>query len=99
MIILVRISTNGEAIMRKNRLLYSNEVDKTKLENIILNEDWSYDIPGYITNDELVYVINNDFVLPQGSMLGEKTRMDAENYYVQAGDMHDIDELIDRLMR
>lgn len=91
--ILVRISPSGEDIMKKNRLLFLNEIDKYILEKIILSESWCYDIPGFINHKELVYVIDNKFILPKGSQLGPKTIMDAENYYIQSGDMHEISEM------
>ena len=39
-------------------------------------------------------VIEPGHILPQNSTLNRYTRMDAENYYVQAGDMHEIDGLL-----
>ncbi|NFS12031.1 hypothetical protein FDE77_12340 [Clostridium botulinum] len=91
--ILVRVSPSGEDIMKKNKMLYSNEIDKFTLEKIITSELWAYDIPGFINNKELVYAIENKFILPKLGQLGAKTKMDAENYYIQTGDMHDINEI------
>ncbi len=91
--ILVRISPDGDRLMKSKKLLYSEEADRVELEKIILKEKWTYDAPGYIKHIELVEIINNKLIIPRGAMLNGKTRMDAENYYVQAGDMHDINEL------
>lgn len=84
---------NAESLMKDNKLFYSDKVDKDQLKKLIFSFDWSYDIPGFITHKELVYAIENKFILPQGSTLGKSTIMDAENYYIQTGDMNDIDEL------
>lgn len=91
--ILVRIHPNGEDIMRNNHLIYNNEIDKTFLKEIITKEKWYFDCPGFITHNELVQAINDKFVLPKGAMLNGNKKMDAENYYIQSGDMHDMNEI------
>ena len=92
--LLVRISPDGEALMRRNRMFFSNNVAREELESIVLKEDWNSDIPGFATLDDIKFVISNKHILPQGSKLNGKTPMDAENYYIQSGDMHNIEELI-----
>jgi hypothetical protein len=92
--ILVRIKPDGEKLMSSSRLLYSNDIKKEDLCSVIKSEKWEYDIAGYITREDLKYLINNDFVLPQRSLLNGKIPMDAENYYIQSGDMADFDILI-----
>lgn len=92
--ILVRIKPDSEKLMRRNKLLYSNEINKEELYSIIKSEEWSYDIAGYITNEDLKSLISSDFILPQKSLLNGKIPMDAENYYIQSGDMKDFSELV-----
>lgn len=95
-IILVRMDGNIESIMRQNRLLYSSSITNKQfddLKNSILNSSWNYDIPGFITHEDLVYIIKNEYILPQNAKLGFNTIMDAENYYVQTGDLRNIDLL------
>ncbi len=58
------------------------------------NETWDYDIPGFITHQDFKDVIKQKLILPKSSFLNGKIRMDAENYYIQAGDLRTIDELI-----
>lgn len=91
---LVRMNPYCEEIMRKNRLLYSDNAEQDMLRNIILENDWEYDIPGFVTLDELKYIIRNGFIIPQGAFLNGKTKMDAENYYIQSGDMNSIKEFM-----
>lgn len=91
--VLIRIRPEGMSIMKRNRWLYCDYVCFDDLRDAILAERWECNIAGYITHDELVTIINNNYILPQRSMLNGSTRMDAENYYVQLGDMHDISEL------
>ena len=80
--------------MRDNRLFYSNDVDKEQLFSIITKSPWEFDITGFITRDNLIFLINNNFILPRNAMLNGRMRMDAENYYCQARDMGNIDELV-----
>jgi hypothetical protein len=96
--VLVRIKPDGEKLMKEHKLLYSNEpIDKERLFKIINSIKWEYDITGYITNETLKNLILNDFLLPKNALLNGKIPMDAENYYIQSGDMQDFQELIKRL--
>jgi len=97
--VLTRIRPNGESIMKRHRILYSDRLPKEmNLRKIIMeNGPWEFDIAGFITHEDLVYLINSHFILPQNSYLNGKTRMDAENYYVQSGDMREPTKLIDLL--
>ena len=95
--VLVRIKPDGEKIMRSNKILYSNDIEEEELHSIIVSENWEYDIPGYITSDDLRLIINGNFVIPRGALLNGSTPMDAENYYIQSGDMKDFNSLISNL--
>lgn len=95
--ILVRINPDAERLMSSKRFLYSNEINKEELYSLIKSVTWEYDIAGYITNEDLKSLINNNFILPQKSMLNGKIPMDAENYYIQSGDMKIFQQLITNL--
>lgn len=43
------------------------------------------EVVGYVSNDSLVKMIEEGYILPQNSTLNGKTRMDASNYYLQSG--------------
>jgi len=92
--ILTRIDPDGERIMRDNKLYYSNEVSIDILKNIILNAVWKFDIAGFVTINDLITVIKDGIIIERGSYLNLWTKMDAQNYYVQSGDMKKVDELI-----
>ena len=47
-----------------------------------------------ITEDHLKHLISNGFIIPQNAMLNGWMKMDASNYYCQAGDLKSINELI-----
>lgn len=92
--VLVRISPSGEDIMKKSKLLYSDQIQLNLLEKIICEEKWKYDIPGYIAHENLVDAITQKHIMPKSSYLNGKTKMDAENYYIQSGDMIELDLLL-----
>jgi len=92
--ILVRLKPDIKGLFRQNRWMYSDQVDRASIERVINAQAWSFDIPGWISHQEFVSVIRNRQVLPQNALLNGKIPMDAENFYVQSGDMHDIRELI-----
>lgn len=95
--ILTRISPDGKGIMRKNNLFYSDVVSKNFLKSKILSEEWKWELTGYITKDDLKYIIKNNYILPQGSFLNGKVKMDAKNYYIQSGNLKNIFVMIEEL--
>lgn len=94
---LIRMNPFCEELLKKNRLLYSDYVDKNKLFDIIQNQKWQYDIPGFVTRSDLIEIISLNHVIDKGSKLNQKTIMDASNYYVQAGDLKSIVDFIKEL--
>jgi len=92
--VLVRIKPDGEKLMKSNKVLYSESIYREDLYQIVKSSKWEYDIVGYITNSDLQFIIKNNFILPQNSLLNGKILMDAENYYIQSGDMKDFKSLI-----
>lgn len=88
--ILTRISPNGKEILNK----IGENISKLKLKEIIISKAWTWEVTGYITKKDLIEIISNKFILPKGSRLNGKVLMDAENYYIQAGDLKDINNLI-----
>lgn len=94
---LIRMNPYCEDLMKRNRFLYSDNIDESILREIILSEQWTFDIPGYVTRADLVHIINECYIIPRGAMLNGKTQMDASNYYIQAGDMRNISNFINDL--
>lgn len=67
------------------------------MENILSNLYWSYDIAGYITHQDLKSVIENRQFISKGARLNGKIPMDADNYYVQCGDMRKFSNIINKI--
>ena len=92
--VLIRIKPDGTSIMKENRLLYLDRAGYDGLKKLITETTWIANITGFITRTELFRdVIKERMILPQNSLLNGKTRMDAENYYIQAGDLRSMTEL------
>ena len=70
----------------------SDVISYMELKSLVMNIDWFYDIPGYITKEEFKYIASKEFIIHQGEMIKVKgiITMDADNYYIQAGDLHPI---------
>ncbi len=91
--VLIRLKPSTDNILRKKKFLLANKFDKTDLKNILMDENWEYDFLGYVTIEDLKYIINQKFILPKNSMLNGKTQMDTENYYIQGNNMRHIEAL------
>lgn len=91
--ILVRIEPSCEDIMRRNRLLYADEADYNILKDLIIKEKWSYDVPGYITKADFIEMIRRGMIIRQNNRINGRVKIDADNYYIQAGDLREIDQL------
>lgn len=96
-IILVRIKPDIEEVLRELRKESKEKISLSRLKSSLTAQDWSYDIPGYITNADLISVIDKGFVIPKGAFLNHSVKMDAENIYVQAGDLRPVSMLLTEL--
>lgn len=100
--VLVRLKPYAADLLRKNRLYYSSYANKNRLKQIIFEKVFTFDIPGFISRKTLIYLIKNNYLIKQNGYINritKKNRLDAENYYIQAGNLHDIKILIDHLKR
>lgn len=98
--ILVRLEPYTADILRGNRFYFNDACDRDVLKELIMTQKYTYDIPGYMTRKNLVQLIERNYFIPQGAYLNRisrNNRMDADNYYLQAGNLHTIDGLIERL--
>lgn len=100
--ILVRIYPFADEIMKKNRIYYSSNIRREQLEQILLSKKFTYDIPGYMTRSGLEWIIQNGYVIKQGNYINrfaDNNKLDANNYYIQAGDLHSTYKLIEELKK
>jgi hypothetical protein len=96
--ILVKIKPDVKRLFKSNDLYYSNDIQKDFLKKILFeNQKWDYEITGYCTNKTILHIIENKYILPQNSLLNGKTKLDATNYYVQSGELREIEFLTNEL--
>lgn len=85
--VLVRIKPDIKFILK--------EVSETK-ENLwqeIQKFTWFYDIPGCGSLKTIQYSIENQYIIPKNALLNGRTKMDARNYYIQSGNLHNVTHL------
>lgn len=93
-LILVRIKPDIEEILRNLKRELQLDHSFKNLEFAIIKEKWCYDIPGYVMGDDLIRVIELNHLIPKGAVLNNAVTMDADNYYVQAGDMRKLETFL-----
>ena len=97
--VLVRIKPDFEKIIKENKLLYLDECDEMVLKDLIFNNCWEGEITGFISNEDFKnIIIKEKFIIRQGEKLNGKVEMDVDNYYVQSGDLKNIDLIINFLL-
>lgn len=97
---LVRVDFALEEILRKKRLYFSDYIDKNDLRSFfnlaIFENQLRFDFPGFLYKEDIEKVIRNNQIIHRGEYLN-KTPMDADNYYIQSGNMRNFDDLVDFL--
>lgn len=97
--ILVRVNLKLEPFLKGKRFFDSDISESDIWESIQEDLDASYDfdIPGFLVQEDIQEVIKNKQFISKGDMLNGSTKMDASNYYVQAGNLRSLDTLVDEL--
>ena len=85
--------------MKTHRWLYVDSIDRNVLWKEIEKVVWTYDYAGYISIEHLKELIKLGFIIRKGDTLNGSTQIDADNYYIQAGDMFDVKELLIELQQ
>lgn len=99
--ILVRVKFELEKELKAKRMFYSEVLEKEELKKIYYDQidknNIQFDIPGFLYKSNIQKVILNRQLIEKGHTLNRETVMDADNYYVQAGNMYNINELFNEL--
>lgn len=95
--LLIRIKPDGKKLMKESRFC-TEEVEKNRLKQTVIKENWSADFAGFATKADIQYVIANKHIIPQKALLNGKIPMDASNYYLQSGDLRPMAELVSLLL-
>jgi len=95
--IMIRLSQDIESILKSERLLYAGQADKGQLHKLISRYTWRFDIPGWIGINDLRSVIRSGEFIKKGALLNGRTQMDADNFYIQCGDLRSIKSFVSML--
>jgi hypothetical protein len=90
-IVLVRISPDVEELIKPKSS--KSESRYESLLEMMLTHKWEYEITGYITSEDLKEIMHLGHEIPKGSLLNGKVVMDATNYYIQAADLRNAEDL------
>lgn len=96
--ILVRTDYDLERKLRKQKMLYTDSIERSALIDLcnsaMGNKNVQFDIPGWLSKGDIIKVIEEKQLIFKGDLLNGYTKMDATNYYVQASNMRSIGTLI-----
>lgn len=96
--ILVRFKPDVKSLFVSKEMFYSNEIyDLKDIKALFYSVPWFYDVAGCMSNLTLKALIAQKYLIPQGATLNNHIKMDANNYYIQAGDLKPLSFLIDRI--
>ncbi|MEJ8776740.1 hypothetical protein [Pseudogracilibacillus sp. ICA-222130] len=91
----VRVDTNIVSNLKRQRLYRNNNIKKEILEDEFNKSSYYFDI-AHIPIFLVKHAIQQNSIIEKGSYL-YKTLIDANNYYIQSGDMFFISNLINEL--
>ena len=86
----VRIKPELKKEFRNQGMLNSDDISFERIKSIFEKHSFFADIPGYVTNSFLKEKIQEKQILPKGSMLNERIKMDAENFYILSSDFEEF---------
>lgn len=100
--VLVRVKFGLDFILKSKKLYFSKNIDKKLLreifDSIISGDEFSFDIPGILYRNDIKKIIKSKQIIYKGHMLNS-TIIDADNYYVQSGNMRSVNNLLSILNR
>ena len=79
-------------------MLYSNDIGYERIKSLFEKLSFFADTPGYITSALLREKIQERQILPKGSMLNGRIKMDAENYYILSVDFEEFNNIQQHLL-
>ena len=90
-IFLARIDNDPETILRKAGLIKENVIDSSTIEDLFSDVTFNYDVPGFITRYDLIYLMNAGFSVHKGSGYGDMFNVDSDSWYCQCNDLRSVE--------
>lgn len=88
-----RVESNIHDLIKTFDLSKCTTLDETQdyfFNQILKQVKIALEVVGYVKNQDIVQIIEEQFLLPQGAMLNGKKKMDASNYYFQSGSFRKV---------
>lgn len=98
-VLFVRVKCNIEKNLKEQGKYYSNNISIYLLQKEFNRATYEFDI-SYVPIDLIKLAIKNQLIIDKDDYLqNKKTKMDAQNYYIQAGDMIKISYYINQILK
>ena len=82
--------TSVDRIVKLDECMENGKISFLKIWKLICDNPIYVNLAGFMTKNDFKKVIHERQIIYAGNHLGAKTRMDVNNYYVQAGDLRRI---------
>lgn len=93
--LLTRVDSDIISNLKKEKLYYLDEIEINKLESLLKMSSYDFDIAGVVSIEMLRKAIKERNIIKKDDFLQTlNTKLDAENYYIQSGDMYEINSYI-----
>lgn len=71
------------------RKLFKEGSSLDDIKSLCENVRWEYEITGFVTKKDLIYAMENGYVIPRGKMMNGVIKANEDLIYFQAGDLKD----------
>jgi hypothetical protein len=89
-VLFVRVKSDIVANLKHKRLYYKDEIDVNVLQEEFNKGEYEFDI-SHVPIDLIKLAIKEELIINKDDYLQSiDTKMDAQNYYIQSGDMYEI---------
>ena len=89
-IFLARIENDPETILKSKGLLSRENLSLDEIERALFDVVFFYDIPGFITRHDLIFLAGNGFSVHKGNGYANLFCVDSDSWYCQCHDMRPL---------
>lgn len=96
--ILVRLKGNIDLEKKlKSQRKFFSHLTQQEVVDLIENYEVKFDLPGVATREMLIEAIEEDQVVYQNEYISKFTEIQADNYYIQSGDLIPIENFVQEI--
>lgn len=86
--VLTRIKPGVIHLFENFKLTKNKEVNKELIKQIVFSKNYQFEVTGYLSKTEIMYLAQMKHVIPKGSIVNGNKKLDHEYYYCQTGDLN-----------